>query len=136
MAVFLILKAPDVAITQLVVELLALIILIYGLSGCAYEEVDTSRCNPENPLEMEWMAVWIGELQHCICIISIFQAEYSGEPVFWQLTNDPLCQSIIDKVSVFNCLGEEILVLKNYQDWIDFNEQVTCQKIIYSCPKI
>ena len=91
-------------------------------------------CNPENPFEMPWMQEWISELQHCVCTISIFQAEFNDETVFWQLMNDPLCQSVISNVPVVNCLGNEIMVLEDYQDWVDFNEGITDRKIIYVCP--
>ena len=101
---------------------------------CNRQDTDPYRCNPENPFEMKWMQDWIEELQQCICIISVFQAEYMGETVFWQLMTDPLCQSVINNVPVVNCMGEEILILENYQDWMDFNENVTERKIIYSCP--
>jgi hypothetical protein len=84
---------------------------------------------------MGWIKEWVAELQFCACTISVFQAEYYGEPVFWQLMNDPLCQSVIENITVFNCSGEEIRVLNTYQDWVDFNENVTNRKIIYVCQK-
>jgi hypothetical protein len=109
------------------------VILVFG---CTDEENNPTGCNPENPFEMPWMQEWIAELQNCACTISIFQAEYNGEPVFWQLMNDPLCQGIIANVAVVNCLGEEIFVLNNYGDWVEFNKLVSDRRIIYACPRI
>ncbi len=104
-------------------------------SGCQKKETVSTRCNPENPLEMQWMADWVNELQHCTCTVSIFQAEFNGKTIFWPLMNDPLCQSVIKDVPVYDCLGEEILVLNSYEDWLAFNEQVANRKIIYACSK-
>ena len=107
-------------------------VVVFIIASCVSEK-PTESCNPDNPFEMEWLQKWIEELQHCVCTISVFQAEYKGEPVFWQLMNDPLCESIITNVSVVNCWGEEILVLISYADWIEFNKHVNKGKIIYSC---
>lgn len=111
------------------------IVIFLFLFSCKTEESE-GLCNPDNPFEMVWMQEWISELQHCACTISIFQAEYKGEPVFWQLMNDPLCQSVITNVAVVNCPGEEILVLNNYDDWVEFNKLVSDRRIIYACPRI
>jgi len=111
------------------------IIVALTLISCSSDESDEA-CNAENPFEMPWMHEWIAELQNCACTISIFQADYKGEPVFWQLMNDPLCQSVITNVAVVNCLGEEILVLNNYDDWVEFNKLVSDRRIIYACPRI
>ena len=113
----------------------AILFLMIFVSGCRKGEINSDRCNPENPLEMQWMADWVGELHHCTCIISIFQAEFNGETVFWALMNDPLCQSVITDIEVYNCFGEQILTLNNYEDWTVFNSEVTDLKIIYACPK-
>jgi hypothetical protein len=103
--------------------------------GCNEESALTNKCNPENPLQMSWMAEWVGELQNCACTISIFQAEYDGEPVFWPLITDPLCQTVIENVPVYNCNGDEILTLNNNADWQDFSEKLTGRKIIYVCSR-
>ena len=81
------------------------------------------------------MADWVSELKNCTCKISIFQAEYNGETVFWQLMNDPLCQGVIANIPVFNCLGEKILVLEDFESWTNFTSKVSEIKIIYSCTK-
>lgn len=103
--------------------------------GCKEETELTEKCNPENPLQMKWMADWIGELQQCGCTTSVFQAEYEGEPVYWPLITDPLCQVVIKNVPVYNCTGEEILMLNNNADWQKFSSKTTHRKIIYSCPR-
>lgn len=115
--------------------MVTILLLLVIISGCQRKESNSPDCNLDNPLEMQWMADWVGELQHCVCTISIFQAEYNGETVFWPLMNDPLCQSVIENIPVYNCLGNEILTLNNYDDWSAFNTEATKLKIIYACPK-
>ena len=104
--------------------------------GCNEEPELTEKCNPDNPLEMHWMAEWIGELQHCGCTTSVFQGEYDGGTVFWHLITDPLCQTIIENIPVFNCLGDEILLLNNNNDWQEFSSKITERKIIFVCSRL
>ena len=113
----------------------AILFFLIVISGCRRDETNSNTCNPENPLEMQWISDWVSELQHCVCTISIFQAEYKGETVFWPLMNDPLCKSVIENIPVYNCLGDEILTLNNYEDWFAFNTETSDLKIIYVCSK-
>lgn len=112
---------------------LILMLLIFFF-GCSKEDRYGNSCNPENPLEMDWMSEWIGKLQNCACTISIFQAEYEGNPVFWQLMTDPLCSGVIENITVHCCIGCELLVLEDYDDLVEFQNKVTDLKIIYNCP--
>jgi len=110
------------------------ILLFIGLWGCSKEDRYKNTCNPENPFEMEWMSEWIAELQYCACTISIFQAEYEGDAVFWQLMTDPLCPGVIENITVHCCIGCELFVLEDYDALLEFQKKVTNMKIIYNCP--
>lgn len=114
---------------------IALTIIFFIVFWSCSDDDSSPDCNADNPLEMEWMKDIISELQNCSCTISVFQAEYEDEPVFWLLMNDPLCQSVIENVPVFNCRGDEILTLNHYAGWVTFNEKVSKRKIIYACSK-
>lgn len=105
-----------------------------ALFSCAEDNTVPGQCNADNPFSMPWMSEWIADLQQCACTVSIFQADYGGDPVFWQLMTDPLCQGVFQNVPVYSCLGEEILVLEDYNDLVEFREKVANLKIIYSCP--
>ena len=113
---------------------LLVFILIIFLTGCEKEDETGTVCNPENPFQMEWFKEWIAELQKCACTISIFQAEYNDETVFWQLMTDPLCQTVITEIQVYGCNGYELLLLNDYNDLVEFYKQVSDMKIIYNCP--
>ena len=113
---------------------LLVFILIIFLTGCEKEDETGNVCNPENPFQMEWFSEWIEELQQCACTISIFQAEYDGGTVFWQLMTDPLCQAVVHEIRVYSCTGSELIVLDNYNDLMEFHKQVSDMKIVYNCP--
>lgn len=110
------------------------ILLIICFFGCSKEERYRDGCNPENPFKMGWFSEWIGELQNCACQVSVFQAEYEDNAVFWELMTDPLCQGVIQNIQVYCCTGCELTVLETYDDLLEFQKKVTDMKIIYSCP--
>ncbi len=109
-------------------------LMLVFLFSCSKEDRYNNECKPENPFEMGWMTEWIADLQNCACTVSIFQAEYEGETVFWQLMTDPLCQGVIQNITVHCCIGCELMVLENYDDLVAFQKKVTNMKIIYQCP--
>lgn len=111
-----------------------LLLFVICFMACSKEDRYKDACKPENPFEMEWFAEWIGELQNCACTVSVFQAEYEGDPVFWQLMNDPLCQGVIENIEVRCCTGCELIVLENFDTLVEFQNKITNMKIIYSCP--
>jgi hypothetical protein len=87
------------------------------------------------PLNMEWFSEWIADLQQCACTVSIFQAEYEGNTVYWQLMTDPLCQGVIKDVQIYCCTGCELLVLTDNNDLVEFQQKVENMKIVYNCHK-
>ncbi len=113
----------------------AAFILALLLFNCSQDD-QRENCNSENPFEMKWITEWIAELQNCACTVSIFQAEYEEENVFWQLMTDPLCQGVMGNVSIHNCDGNEFLVLESSDHLAEFQKKVSGMKIIYQCPTI
>ena len=81
------------------------------------------------------MDEWVSEMQYCRCIVSIFQAEYDGQAVFWQMMTDPLCQTFFTAIQVYDCTGEELLLINSAEDLQDFQEKINGMKIIYQCKK-
>jgi len=112
-----------------------IVILLFTLIfSCSKEDRYGNSCTPENPFEMGWFSEWIADLQYCSCRVSIFQADYDGETVFWKLMTDPLCQGKIENITVRCCIGCELLVLETYEDLVEFQKKVSGLKIIYNCP--
>jgi hypothetical protein len=99
-------------------QITLLLFAIYFLA-CSKEDRYKNICNADNPFEMEW----ISELHNCACTVSIFQAEYEGDPVFWQLMNDPLCQGIIENIEVRCCTGCGLTVLDDFDALVEFQKK-------------
>lgn len=114
-------------------QILTLILFLFIIS-CSEDDRYGDQCNVENPFEMDWISEWIADLQNCSCTVSIFQGNYEGEPVFWQLMTDPLCSGVIENITVHCCIGCELLVLEDSDDLVAFQKKVTDMKIIYNCP--
>jgi len=110
--------------------------VIVLISGCSKEDRYKNSCNAENPFEMGWFQEWISDLQNCACTISVFQAEYEGETVFWQLMTDPLCNGVTENITVRCCIGCELKVLEDLSAIVEFQKKVTNMKIIYQCPTL
>ncbi len=111
------------------------IFFITAFFACNDNSMDPGSCNAENPLSMEWMQDWVKDMQYCTCTISIFQAEYDNETVFWQLMTDPHCQTVFSEITVYNCNGEAFKTIKSYDALFDFQEKVSGMKIIYQCKR-
>lgn len=111
------------------------ILLIFMLFSCEDKVADPGICNAENPLSMEWMQDWVKDMQYCSCTISIFQADYESETVFWKMMTDPQCQTVFSEITVFNCSGMEYITIKSYDELFDFQEKVSGMKIIYQCKR-
>ncbi len=114
---------------------LLLLLLFVVFFACSDNDSSPDECNPDNPLRMDWMKEWVADLQLCSCTISIFQAEYNGKPVFWQLMTDPLCHGVFEEITIYCCTGCELLVLKSYDDLLEFQEKTSDLKIIYQCTR-
>jgi hypothetical protein len=112
-----------------------IILLIFTLLACGDNSEDPGTCNADNPLSMDWLQDWVEDMQYCSCTISIFQAKYESETVFWQLMTDPLCQTVFSEITVFNCTGEEFITIKSYDELFEFQKKVSGMKIIYQCKR-
>jgi hypothetical protein len=62
--------------------------------------------------------------------MSIVQATYSKQTVFYPIMNDPLCNSY-QQINLLDCSGK---ILKTYtMSDQAFGSEVTNQKILYTC---
>ena len=88
-------------------------------------------CNCNNPLEdLPWLKELKASFSNCTCQISIIQATYSKQTVFYPIMNDPLCNSF-QQINLFDCSGN---TLKTYTTTDQaFSSEVTNQKILYTC---
>ena len=94
-------------------------------------EKNDKVCNCNNPLEdLPWLKELKASFTNCTCQISIIQATYSKQTVFYPIMNDPLCNSY-QQINLFDCSGN---TLKTYTTTDQaFGSEVTNQKVIYTC---
>ena len=104
------------------------LILLVLLLSC--EKKDTT-CNCDNPLEeLSWLKELKGSITNCSCQVSIIQATYQKQTVFYPIMNDPLCNSY-QVIALYDCTGSTI---KSYSLTDQtFGDEVTERKTIYTC---
>lgn len=70
-------------------------------------------------------------LVNCTCDVSIFEAKYNNEVVYYKMMNDPLCNSVFS-VTLRNYKGEAVKIY-GYQDVNIFANEVTDMEKLYTC---
>lgn len=94
-------------------------------------EKDRKNCNCNDPIEdLPWLKELKASFTNCSCQISIIQATYNKQTVFYQIMNDPLCNGY-QQINLYDCAGA-ILKTYNVTDLTSGGE-VTDQKVIYTC---
>jgi hypothetical protein len=113
---------------RLIVPLLGIILLL----GCNKEKNEV--CNLDSPLtELSWLKAMKANLDiNCItCEMSIFQAEYNSNIVFYESLTDPVCDGVF-RIELFNCSGE-LVKTYDFSSADEFTQEVTNVKKLYSC---
>jgi len=107
---------------------LVLILALLAFAGC---EKSDKTCNCNNPTEdLPWLKELKASLTDCTCKVSIFEATYKDQTVFYTLMNDPLCDGIWPVV-LLDCDGNQLKTYPSADQ--DFTREVTNQSIVYSC---
>jgi hypothetical protein len=94
-------------------------------------EKKDNTCNCDNPLEeLSWLKELKASFTNCSCQISIIQATYQKQTVFYPIMNDPLCNSY-QVIVLYDCSGTTIKTYTLTDQ--TFGDEVTGQKTIYTC---
>lgn len=108
----------------------SLLIFVTFILILSCEKVD-KVCNCSNPLEdLSWLKELKTSFTNCTCQMSIFQATYNKQTIFYSLMNDPLCNSF-QQITLYDCSGNNINTF-NSTDQV-FDNKVTNKKVIYIC---
>ncbi|HEX2920186.1 MAG TPA: hypothetical protein VHO50_03375 [Bacteroidales bacterium] len=115
-------------------NLFLVIIVLFLLINCERSEKKepVMSCNVENPLEdLPWLKELKNTLTGCTCEISIIQALYQNETVFYTTLTDYLCDGVFH-VELMDCSGA---VIKEYNIGNAglFNTEVTELNVIHKC---
>ena len=91
-----------------------------------------NTCNCKDPIEdLPWLKEVKTSFTNCICRLSIIQATYNDQTVFYSIMNDPLCDGYYP-VFLRDCDGDTIKV---YEPPLleAFSNEVIYRKTIYTC---
>jgi hypothetical protein len=93
-------------------------------------EKSDNSCNFNDPLkDLKWLSDLKSSLVNCPCEISILQASYKGQTVFYVAMSDPLCDGIFP-IDLRNCHGD---VVKSYHNPGQPGPELTDVKNLYRC---
>jgi hypothetical protein len=103
------------------------------LINCSKDDkVATKNCNCDNPMEdLAWLKSVKDSLSDCPCRISVIQATYQHQEVFYLTLSDPLCDGV-SYPALLDCSGKLVkqFTMENMKD---FDKQVTVDSVVYSC---
>jgi hypothetical protein len=108
----------------------SLLIFVFFILILSCEKSD-KVCNCNNPIEdLQWLKELKASFTNCSCQISIIQATYNRQTVFYPIMNDPLCDGI-QQIILFDCSGNTIKTYPAIDE--SFGNEVTNRKTIYIC---
>jgi hypothetical protein len=109
-----------------------LIIIIGFLILLLSCEKNDKTCNCNDPLkDLVWLQELKTSLTNCTCEMSVIQATYNNQTVFYTAMTDPLCNSNIQTYILYDCTGNTI---KSYQSGDQaMDGKVTNLKVLYRC---
>ncbi len=113
-------------------KLQAGVLLIFILLFIGCEKDDISECQVEDPIEeLSWLKELVNSNSACSCQITTFQGKYKDHTVYYQLMNDPVCNSVFGTI-LFDCKGQ---LIKQYfaNDQERFVQEVTHEKTVHIC---
>lgn len=102
-------------------------------AACSRNEKDnTAELKLSNPTEeLAWLKEIKTSLTNCTCEMSIIQAEYDGQTVFYIAMTDPLCDGI-QSVVLYDSNGKPVKTLTN-DEYISAGDKLSNKKILYRC---
>jgi hypothetical protein len=105
-------------------------ILVFLVLLLSCEKKDKT-CNCDNPTEeLPWLKELKASFTNCSCQISIIQATYQKQTVYYHIMNDPLCNSY-QVIVLYDCTGTSIKTYTLTDQ--TFGDEVTERKTIYTC---
>lgn len=116
-------------------KLLATIVITLLLFiSCSKENDQKQICSLADPInELPWLKEIKNSLTNCSCEVSIIQATYKEQTIFYTAMTDLLCDGI-ETYTLYNCEGKVIEVIP-FNEIVNFNKKITNVKNLYRCQK-
>ena len=109
-------------------KLSLILVFLVLLLSC---EKNDNTCNCNDPLrDLAWLKEVKTSLTNCSCEMSIIQATYNRQTVFYTAMTDPLCDGIFPIV-LLDCEGATV---KSYESANQIpDNDITYKKTLYRC---
>lgn len=116
-------------------NLFAILVAMLVVAGCSKEQDQNKQmCKLSDPLtELAWLNDMKNSLTNCSCEMSIIQATYKDQTIFYTAMTDMLCDGI-QSYTVYNCEGKVVEVISS-DKILSFQATITDVKILYRCKK-
>lgn len=116
-------------------HLFTILVFLFLIASCSKENDQNKQiCNLADPLnELAWLKDLKNTLTNCSCEISIIQATYKKQTVFYTAMTDMLCDGI-QSYTLYSCEGKIIEVIPSDKIQL-FMADVTDIKNLYRCKK-
>ena len=115
-------------------QFLFLFICLTALTCCDHKDYESfPSCKYSNPLEdIAWLKEYKETLTDCSIQISIFQATYKKQTVFYSALTDPSVNSVFEATSLWDCEGNDV---RNFRgdEYEEFGKLVTNKVVLYRC---
>lgn len=116
-------------------NIITVLVSLFLIAGCSKEEVRNKQiCNLADPInELPWLKEIKNSLTNCSCEMSIIQATYKEQTIFYTKMTDLLCDGI-ETYTLYNCEGKVIEVIP-FNEILNFNKKISEIKNLYRCQK-
>jgi len=110
-----------------------LLITIFIIASCGKDEnANKSVCNSTDPIEeLSWLKEMKNTMTNCSCEMSIVQATYNSQTVFYTIMTDPLCDAI-QTIILYDCEGKVVKTIAN-NEIPSYKAEETNMKVLYRC---
>ena len=113
-------------------KLFFILFLFIGLACCNKKDKPFSTCEFSDPLEdLAWLKEFKETLTDCDIEISIFQAIYNNDIVYYTAITDPRVNSVFG-ITLWNCEGDIVRIF-DYDEADKFHNLVTDRTVLYRC---
>lgn len=109
------------------------LLVIFVISSCGKDEnTGKSTCDLANPIEeLLWLKEIKTTMTNCSCEMSIIQATYNNQTVFYTMMTDALCDGV-QTITLLNCEGKVVENIKQ-DKFQTFLGKVSNVKNLYRC---
>ena len=115
---------------RLAIIVVALLLFI----SCSKENDQKQICNLADPInELPWLKEIKSSLTNCTSEVSIVQATYQSQTVFYTAITDPLFDGI-QSYTLLNCEGKVVEII-NADNMQNFLANISDVKNLYRCQK-